>query len=138
MKATDYIMNNQKEVLEFLRSRFPMYHLSNFFFRDVQYGIQMMLEEKGMRVRYRVAEEIARAFVEKLEQARIFKPIDRQSWVVNYPEFKTPVSKASAPAKPAAPAPAAQRTGAAPAKPAPDQSVKIGGVPDGPQAGSGT
>jgi hypothetical protein len=137
MKASDYIMSNQKEVLEFLKSRFPMFHLSNFFFRDVQYGITMMLEEKGMRVRYSEAEKIARAFVEKLEHARIFKPIDRQSWVLNHPEFKTPASKPSAPAKLAAGAPAAQRPAGVPAKPGPDQSAKIGVVPDTLQSGSG-
>jgi len=109
MKAIEYILNNQLELLEFLRTRFPMYHLSNFFFRDVQYGLKAMLEEKGMRVRYGDAEEAARAYVEKLEQAKIFRPIDHQSWMVNYPAFKTPVTKAAAPAKPASVAPAAPR-----------------------------
>lgn len=125
MKATDYILNNQKEVLEFLKSRFPMYHLSNFFFRDVQYGVQMMLEEKGMKVRYRDAEKIAHAFAEKLEQARVFRSVDRQSWVVNYPEFKTPASKVATPAKPAAPASASIRT-MAPAAPPADVSTPTG------------
>jgi len=109
MKAIEYVLNNQKEVLSFLKSRFPMYHLSNFFFRDVQYGIKAMLEEKGVKVRYGEAEKAARALVEKLEQMKIFRPIDRQSWVVNYPEFRTIPVKSAAPAKAAAPAPSAPR-----------------------------
>ena len=109
MKPQEYILNNEKEVLEFLKSRFPLYHLSNFFFRDIQYGIQMLLTEKKMKVGYSEAEKIASAFVEKLEQAKILTLIDRQSWVVNYPEFKKPVVKPPVAAKPAAPAPATPR-----------------------------
>lgn len=135
MKTVDYVVNHQKEVLDFLKSRFPMYHLSNFFFRDVQYGVQMMLAEKGLRVRYSESEKAARALVEKLEHAKIFRSIDHQSWVVNYPEFKTPVSRAAAPAKPAAPAPAAPRSAAsAPPRPAGEASA---GIPPS-QGGSGS
>ncbi len=112
MKQQEYILNNDKEVLEFLKARFPLYHLSNFFFRDVQYGIQMFLAAKKMKVGYADAETIARAFVDKLEQLKIFTPIDRQSWVVNYPAFKKPVVKPPVAAKPAAPAPAAPREAA--------------------------
>ena len=109
MKQQDYILNNEKEVLAFLKSRFPLYHLSNFFFRDIQYGIQMLLAEKKMKVGYAEAEKIATAFVEKLEQEEIFTPIDKQSWVVHYPEFKKPIVKPPVAAKPAAAAPAIPR-----------------------------
>jgi hypothetical protein len=109
MKPADQILKNQQEVLTFLRSRFPMYHLSNFFFRDVEFGIRAFLEAKGVKIGYTEAQSIARQFTESLEQAKIFRPIDRQSWVVNYPEFKTVSSKPPAAAKPApaaAPVPA--------------------------------
>ena len=99
MKQQSYVVENFKEVLGFLRSRFPMFHQSNFFFRDIQYGIMTFLEKKGMKTGYAAAENIARAFAEKLEKEGIFVPVDRQSWVVNYPEYRKPQVKPVAPAK---------------------------------------
>ncbi len=117
-KARTYILENQKEVLTFLKSKFPLYHLSNFFFRDLQYGIQMFLERKaGMNVKYSKAESIAKAFAAQLERDKIFIRIDQQSWAVNYPEFKTPVVKPAVAAKPASSAP--RPAGATPAAPRP-------------------
>lgn len=101
MKPNEFVVENYLEVLRFLKSRFPMYHLSNFFFRDVQYGIMAMLEERGVSVNHAEAERSARAFIEKLEREKIFSRIDRQTWVVHYPEFRTEPVKP--PAKPAAP-----------------------------------
>lgn len=108
MKQLDYVLNNEKEVLAFIRSHYPMYHLSNIFFRDIQYGIQKLFERRGEKLNYANAEKVARAFVEKLEKNKIFNKIDNQSWVLNYPEYKKPTVIPAAPAKPA--------PGAAPAK----------------------
>jgi len=99
MRLSEKIIGDHIGVLKFLKSRFPMYHRSNFFFRDVQYGIQMMLLERGERVSYSTAETIGRALIEKFEHEKIFVPIDRQTWAVDYPEFATPQSKPAAPAK---------------------------------------
>jgi hypothetical protein len=112
MKQLSYVLDHHKEILGFLKSRFPMYHQSNFFFRDVQYGIMTFMERKEMKVSYPDAEMIAREFVRKLEKEGIFLAVDRQTWAVNYPEYRKPVVKAPA-AKPAATAPPAQRPPAA-------------------------
>ncbi len=115
MKQLDYILANETEALNFLKSKYPMYHLSNIFFRDIQYGILTMLERKHMSVGYADAEKIARAFVVQLEKKKILNPMDRQSWVLNFPDFKKPAVKpAAAPVKPAAKpaAPAAAAPGA--------------------------
>ncbi len=127
MKPIDYILNNEKDVLEFLKSHYPMYHLSNVFFRDIQYGIRTMLERRGHRVGYMEAENIARTFVEKLEKEKILTPIDRQSWVLNYPAFKKPAVVQATPAKPA--------PGAAPAK-SPAAAKPSGARPPLPPLGS--
>jgi hypothetical protein len=115
MKQLDYILTNETEALNFLKSRYPLYHLSNVFFRDVQYGIQTMLDGKNMSVGYADAEKIARAFVVHLEKKKTLNPIDQQSWVLNYPEFRKPTVVPAAPAKPAAKpaAPAVAAPGAA-------------------------
>lgn len=116
-----------KEVLTFLKSRFPLYHQSNFFFRDLQYGIQAMLEGQGKWISYRDAEKIAREFAAAMEKMNIFIPIDRQTWVVNYPEYRTPVTK-SAPAPRPGPNPPPKQA-ASPVKPPPP------GSPTGEQPG---
>jgi len=120
MKPIDDILNNEKEVLEFLKSHYPMYHLSNVFFRDIQYDIRTLLERRGEKVGYTESENIARKFVEKLEKEKILRPIDRQSWVLNYPAFKKPAVVQATPAKPAPGAatvksPAAGKPAASPA-----------------------
>jgi hypothetical protein len=124
MKQLEYVLSNDKEVLGFIKNHYPMYHLSNVFFRDVQYGIQKMFERRGDKLKYPDAEKIAKQFVEKLEKEKVFNRIDQQSWVLNYPEYKKPVITAAAAAKPAA--------GAAPMK-----SPAVGGAkPTLPPLGS--
>ena len=120
MKQLNYVLSNDKEVFSFLKNHYPVYHLSNIFFRDMQFGIQKMFEERQERVNYRQAEKIARAFVEKLEKEKILNRIDTQSWAVNYPDYKTVSRKPAAPAKPEASAksvPSAAVSGAKPSLP---------------------
>lgn len=129
MKALDYVLNNDIEVVRFLKGRYPLYHLSNVFFRDVQYGIQTLLERKGLGAGYSEAEKIARAFVGQLEKKKILRPIDRQTWVLHYEEYRKPAVKPAAPA--ARPAPSA----AAASRPAgglpPLKSATPAGAPAG-------
>ena len=96
MKPADAVLNNDQEVLKYLKGRFPVFHLSNIFFRDIQFGIQSYLKGRDLKVNYRLAEDIARQFVAKLERERIFRPIDRQTWMVNCEEFRKPLVKPAA------------------------------------------
>ena len=109
------VVDHRLEVLRFLKSKFPIYHRSNIFFRDIQYGVQLFLARRGARVSYQAAELIARALVAALEKEGVLVAIDRQSWAVNYPEFRTPQAKPA----PAAPKPAAAAARPAPAAPKP-------------------
>jgi hypothetical protein len=115
------VLEHRTEVLTFLKSRFPLYHQSNIFFRDIQYGIQLFLERKGIKSGYPESERIAHEFASALEREGVLIPVDRQSWALNYPEFRTPSSKPAPVARPAAPAPAVARPPAA--KPAPEQET---------------
>lgn len=119
MKHSPEILEHRTEVLTFLKSRFPLFHLSNIFFRDIQYGIQLFLERKGIKAGYPESEQIAHEFVSALEREGVLVAIDRQSWALHYPEFRTPSTKPAPAARPAAPAPAVARPPAA--KPAPEQ-----------------
>lgn len=93
MKAMDIVMNNDRDVLTYLKGRLPVFHLSNIFFRDIQYGIQAYLKDRRVHVGYGSAEDIAWRFVAKLEQEKILRPIDRQTWMVHKEEFRTPPAK---------------------------------------------
>lgn len=117
MKEMHYVVNDHLEVLKYLKSRFPLYDSSNVFFRDIQYGVQGMLEGRGVRVSYSEAEKIAKALIEKLEKEKILAPIDHQTWVLRYPEFRKPVVKSAAPARPSGSAPAAPGAAAPGPKP---------------------
>lgn len=96
MNHLAYVLANDKEILRYLKARFPIYHLSNVFFRDVHYGIMEYLRERKMPVRYPDAEKIARTFIEKLEHERILRQVDHQTWMVQYADFRTPQVKVAA------------------------------------------
>jgi hypothetical protein len=89
-KAVELINNNQTDFLKYLKSRFTLIHLSNVFFRDIHYGVMSYLQEHGVKARYQEAEEVTRQVAAKLVQNGIFKPIDHQSWLLNYPDFALP------------------------------------------------
>ena len=90
MKEIDLIINNQKEFLKYLKNKFTLIHQSNLFFRDFHYGVMSYLEEHGKKVKYLDAEKIAREVSATLEQNGVFKKIDHQSWLLNYPEYALP------------------------------------------------
>lgn len=117
-----------REVLAFLKSRSPVYHDSNVFFRDIQYGIQAMLREKGSRVRYPEAERLAGDVIEDLERANVLVRLDRQTWRVNEPGYRTPPVK-----KPAPPGAAAAPAGkpATPAQAVPRPAGQAAAAPGG-------
>lgn len=95
-------------MLEYLKQKYPLFHLSNVFFRDIQFGVQAMLEEENRKVGYAEAEKLARDLIGRLEQKNILRRIDRQTWVLHYEQFRKPLTKPVAAAKPVpAPRPAA-------------------------------
>lgn len=88
MKKMDLLTSNHFEFLKFLKSQLPLYHKSNIFFRDLQYGIMEYMEkDKNEKVKYSEAEKMAQALAEFFESKEIFKKLDHQTWVLNYPKF---------------------------------------------------
>lgn len=81
----------QQVILNYLKARFPVFHNSNFFFRDLHFGIKSYLEKKGIDMSYTSSEELAKKFVEHLESEGIFVKIADKTWKVNFPEFVTTV-----------------------------------------------
>ncbi|MCJ7553201.1 MAG: hypothetical protein MUO34_04880 [Ignavibacteriaceae bacterium] len=90
MKKNENILSQEKDqILNFLKTRFPLFHNSNFFFRDLQYGIRSYFEKKGIKITYPQAEKYAYVFANQLETEKVFVKVNQQSWKVNYPEFAT-------------------------------------------------
>ncbi len=101
MKERELVRQNSKEVLQFLKQRYPLFHLSNVFFRDLHYGIREYLEQKGMKMGYSAGEEVAREFIRELEGQKILVPVDSQTWTLHYPDFRKPQAKPAEAVKPA-------------------------------------
>ena len=53
------LKNNDSELLNYLKAKFPVFHNSNFFFRDFQYGIRSFLEKKEIKASYQLSEKLA-------------------------------------------------------------------------------
>ncbi len=90
MKQTELIIQNSHEFLKYLKFKFSIFHKSNIFLRDIHYGVIHYLQEKGIKVSYSNAEEIASEVIKHFEKETIFKKIDHRSWMLNYGEFVTP------------------------------------------------
>lgn len=90
MNERDFILHHKTEFLKFLKSKITLIHQSNIFFRDFHYGVMTYLHEHGKKIKYAAAERIAREVGLAFEKDGIFKKIDHQSWLLNYPEFALP------------------------------------------------
>jgi hypothetical protein len=91
LKYIELIKNDYKIFLQFLKAKYPIFHNSNFFFRDLQFGVVKFLEKKGIKISNGQAEKLAKGVGLFLEQQGIFEIIDSQSWRINYKEFVTTV-----------------------------------------------
>ncbi|MEW5798046.1 MAG: hypothetical protein AB1728_03465 [Bacteroidota bacterium] len=86
-KKSQYIIGNQVEFLQFMRSRAPLYHLSNLFLRDLHFSVMEFLKKKGMSVGQTEAEKIAREIALHLEKKNVLKKLNSTTWVLNYTDF---------------------------------------------------
>ncbi len=85
------LTGNRQSFLEFLKAKYPVFHNSNIFFRDVQYGIQKYFEKKEIKVTYQQAEKLAVEFISHLEKENIIKKVNSIGWKLNLPEFSSAI-----------------------------------------------
>jgi hypothetical protein len=111
---------------------YPVYHKSNIFFRDFQYGLWKFLKENQTKVSYEKMEGIAREIAEAYEEQGIFRKINRQSYEVNLPAFATVFPTAGFGPAPTAPPPKAPPKPAAAPKPAPAPKPAAAEAPAAP------
>lgn len=88
-KYFEFLKNDETIFLNFLKAKFPVFHNSNFFFRDFQFGIQQFFEKKDIKISYAEAESIAKKLAVYFEQQKLFVPVNKNTWRVEYPQFLT-------------------------------------------------
>ncbi len=81
------LKNEEKTFLRYLKSKYPLFHRSNVFFRDIQFGIKHYLENREIKLKYTESEILAHEFIQYLITKGILKKIDEQIFLLNYPEF---------------------------------------------------
>ncbi len=123
------IKDQPTQLLDFLKEkRYGIFHRSNIFFRDFQYGLWRYLQKDQAKVPYMKIEELAREVIADWESKGIMKRIDRQTFELNMPAYSLidpatlAAQETAAPeAKKAAAATPAAATGAAD----PEKAAKI-------------
>ncbi len=83
------VKQNHQVFLNYLKAKFPVFHNSNIFFRDLQYGLKGFFEMMNQSLSYPEAEELAKEIGNYFEQKGIFIRVNNLGWKLNYPEFVT-------------------------------------------------
>jgi hypothetical protein len=97
------------QFLAYLRAiNIPVYHKSNIFFRDFQFGLWKFMHESQTKVSYADMEKVARELAESYAEQGIFRKINRQAFELNMPSFAAagPATAAAAAPPKGKPAPA--------------------------------
>lgn len=83
------LKNENQIFLSYLKAKFPVFHNSNLFSRDFQYGLKSFLEKKGTVLADQNLIKLAKEFSGFYESQGIFLRTSNQGWKLNYPEFVT-------------------------------------------------
>lgn len=83
------LKNEQEIFLSYLKAKFPIFHNSNLFIRDFEYGLLGYLEKKGIHLSSQKLEELSILFLNYYESTGVFVKTGKQAWRLNYPEFVT-------------------------------------------------
>ncbi len=86
-KKSQYIIGNQVEFLNFMKTRAQLIHLSNVFFRDLHFAVMEFLRKKNVAVGQSEAEVVAREVAVHFEKKNIFRKMNMQTWTLNYPDY---------------------------------------------------
>jgi hypothetical protein len=82
------VKTDPRRFLDFLRkNRYAVYHRSNLFLRDFQYGLWRYLKENRTKISYAEMEKVAREVIDAWEQQGTIRRIDHQSFELNMPEY---------------------------------------------------
>ncbi len=92
MIDADVLIEDPEVMLGYMRSKHKgVFHNSNIFIRDLQYSVRDYFEDTaGKTISIPEAERIAKDIARNFEQLGVFKRVNPQGYVLNYPDLLTP------------------------------------------------
>ncbi len=89
------LVGKDTDLLDFMRSHgFPVFHLSNIFYRDFQYGVRDYYRaNEGIDVGTLKADEIATLVIQDMEKRNILTPHSKNTWILNNERYLLPRQK---------------------------------------------
>ncbi|NOY06415.1 MAG: hypothetical protein GXO82_07270 [Chlorobi bacterium] len=91
---SESLTGKELELLRFMKEHgFPVFHHSNLFRRDVEFGIRDYFREKtGEEIRPVKFSKLAEEVLKNLEKEGKIQPRFHDTWMIDIPEF-APVAK---------------------------------------------
>lgn len=86
------IVGKEKELFTFMKQRgYPVYHMSNMFLRDIQYGIRDYYRTTfGKDIGSRKSDTFAENFIADMESKGLLRRFTHNTWILLMPEFLNP------------------------------------------------
>ncbi|MBN1446301.1 MAG: hypothetical protein JXA28_00100 [Bacteroidetes bacterium] len=86
-----FVGNEDKIFRYMLDNGYPVYHLSNLFYRDVQYAIRDYFRDNHRKdIGWRASDRMARELVEDLERRGVLRPHAKNTWVLFDEQYRLP------------------------------------------------
>ncbi len=87
--AYNLIVSEQEKFLNYYKFRFPVFHKSNVFYRDLEYSTKYYLESRNITISGKELTQVTQEFIKHLVSQGIFVYMSPLTWMLNYPEFST-------------------------------------------------
>ncbi len=86
---TPSITGNVHELFTFMKEQgYPIFHMSNIFLRDIEYGIRDYYRVATKKdIGTREARRLAAELVDYLLKNNLMTPLNQKTWILNMPEF---------------------------------------------------
>ena len=89
MTAVELMTQNKIQFLEYFRSKFPSFHLSNVFYLDIRYAVKYYLFSVHIKATETELEAATNALINEMVSDGIFKQVSGDTWTLVYAEFQT-------------------------------------------------
>ena len=148
MIDADIIVDDPDVFLGYMReAKRPIFHNSNIFFRDIQYGVRDYFEDReGKTISPKEAIRIANDLTRSYERMGVLKKVNSNGYLLIYPDMLTPkggtievlsgVATALPPAAVAAPTPAKAAAPAVASAPKPAAAAPVAAASTAPATGA--
>lgn len=97
----EYLKNNLETFMGYMKEKYPLFHNSNVFLRDLEYGVKHFFEIKNKKLSFGNTENITKELITFLEGKEILKKVANNTWKLNYsqPESVSNEQKPETPAE---------------------------------------